>query len=249
MSATITTLPTPPARTAPSTFSARMDAFLAAFPGFVTEANALAAEVEASAAALAAPGFNATSTTSLAVGTGTQSLTVQAAKSYVPGMSVKIAYTTDPTIWMYGDVVTYDTVTGALVVEVSLAAGSGTYTAWTTSLSSPLPGAVLSIETTAAHAATATELKAGATYTSSYAGETTVTLVAGASGYRFRGIVTVAQYLKFAAAGAEKFRYGSVQSAAGGYVRSNTVGNTIEADWSGTEWVITKLGGVWKYDE
>lgn len=42
---TITALPTPPSRSAPSTFSALADAFLAALPTFVTQANALEANV------------------------------------------------------------------------------------------------------------------------------------------------------------------------------------------------------------
>lgn len=104
-------------------------------------------------------------------------------------------------------------------------------------------------ETTAAHTAAATELYQGTTYTSSYAGETTITLPAGAAGYRVRGMVTVAQYLKFLTNGTETIRFLATQGAAGGYVRSNVVGNTIEMEWSGTEWVITGLGGAWSYDE
>ena len=140
---TITALPTSPSRSRPSTFANEDNAFLSALPGFVSDCNALAVFVAAAAAALASPGFNATSTTSLVVGLGTQSLTVQAAKSYVPGMSLKIAYTTNPAIWMHGDVRSYDIGTGALVVEVgtlSETGGGSTYAVWTTSLSAPLVG-------------------------------------------------------------------------------------------------------------
>lgn len=49
MPATITTLPTPPSRTDPSTFSTKADAFLGALPTFGTECNALAAEVTTNA--------------------------------------------------------------------------------------------------------------------------------------------------------------------------------------------------------
>ena len=104
-------------------------------------------------------------------------------------------------------------------------------------------------ETTAAHTASAAELVRGTTYTSSYAGETIITLPAGAVTYRVRGIVTVAQYLQFLTNGSETIRFLATQGAAGGYVRSNVVGNTIEMVWSGTEWVITGLGGAWSYDE
>lgn len=48
----ITALPTPPTREDPSNFAQRADAFLAALPGFATEANALAVEVEADRSAV-----------------------------------------------------------------------------------------------------------------------------------------------------------------------------------------------------
>lgn len=82
-----------------------------------------------------APGTSATSTTSLAIGTGSKTLTVQAGKSLVIGMSVKIASTATPTNWMYGDITAYDSGTGALTVNVTKISGSGTVAAWTVSLS------------------------------------------------------------------------------------------------------------------
>lgn len=93
--------------------------------------------------AINAPGTSATSTTSLTIGTGSKSLTVQTAKNFVVGMSVKIAYTNSPTNWMAGDITAYDTATGALTVIVTNINGSGTQTAWTVSLSGvPAGGAV-----------------------------------------------------------------------------------------------------------
>ena len=88
--------------------------------------------------AINAPGTSATSVTSLTIGTGSQSLTVQASKSFVVGMSVKIAYTNDGTTWMHGDITAYNSSTGALVVNVTNIQGSGTQTAWTVSLSAPI---------------------------------------------------------------------------------------------------------------
>jgi len=79
-------------------------------------------------------------------------------------------------------------------------------------------------------------------------GETQFSLPAGFDGAVVRAVVTAAQYLKLDANGTETIRYLATQSAAGGYVRSNVVGNMIELVWSGTEWVITGIGGAWTYD-
>ena len=99
------------------------------------------------------------------------------------------------------------------------------------------------------HSVTALDLYNGTIFTNTGAsGEGTFTLPAGADDHRFTGIVTAAQYMKWVANGTEKFRYKADQSAAGGYVRSNTVGNMISGYWSGSEWVLS-LVGVWLYDE
>jgi len=127
----ITDLPTPPSRSAPSTFSTLADAFIAALPVFVTEANA-------QAAALTLAATSSTSTTSVAIGTGSKSLTVDVSKSYQPGMSVKIARTAAPSNWMHGAVTTYNSGTGALVVSVTHILGSGTFTDWTITFSAPM---------------------------------------------------------------------------------------------------------------
>jgi hypothetical protein len=98
-------------------------------------ATTKAAEAAASAlTALNAPGTSATSTTSLTVGTGAKSLTIQTGKSIVVGMEVVIAYTTTPTTRMVGTVTAYNSGTGALDVTVSSTSGSGTQAAWTVSL-------------------------------------------------------------------------------------------------------------------
>ena len=131
MANSITPLPPVPLRSdTPANFVTKADAFLGALNVFATETNAVGL-------ALTLGATNATSTTSLTVGAGSKSLTVETAKSYVPGMSVKIASTASPSNWMLGDVTSYTTGTGALVVNVTDASGSGTFTAWTTSQSSP----------------------------------------------------------------------------------------------------------------
>jgi hypothetical protein len=141
----ITALPTPPTRADATNFNARADAFLSALPNFATQANALASEVNgyaSNAAASAvtatnAPGTSATSTTSLAIGTGSKSLTVQTAKAFVVGQWVTVTNTATPANWMHGQITAYTSGTGALVVNVSAVGGSGTYVAWTIGLSAP----------------------------------------------------------------------------------------------------------------
>lgn len=101
-------------------------------------ANAHASELAAAASAataIAAPGTSATSATSLTVGTGAKALTINTGKALVVGMSVKIASTATPSIWMFGDITSYDTGTGALVVNATATQGAGTLAAWTISLS------------------------------------------------------------------------------------------------------------------
>lgn len=104
-------------------------------------ANAASSATDAAASATTAvnaPGTSATSTTSLTVGTGSQSLTIQTGKALVVGMPVVIARTSAPsTTYMVGIVTGYTSGTGALTVSVSSVLGSGTYTDWTVSLTGP----------------------------------------------------------------------------------------------------------------
>lgn len=140
---TITTLPDAPQRSdAPATFVTKADALLAAQAEFVSDTNAVAVYFDATVAAVellvASAGFSATSTTSLAVGTGSKSLTIQTGRSFVVGSKVVIAETAAPqTNYMAGSVTAYNSGTGALVVTVDTIAGSGTIAAWTVSLTGP----------------------------------------------------------------------------------------------------------------
>lgn len=89
-------------------------------------------------------GSNATSTSSLTIGTGAKSLTIQTGKSIVVGMTLVIARTSAPTTTrMSGVVTSYDSGTGALGVTVDSVTGSGTHTDWTVSLSAAVIGSDL----------------------------------------------------------------------------------------------------------
>lgn len=72
--------------------------------------------------------YATTSTTTLTIGTGTQSLTVGTGLSYTVGQPVVIAY--GATYEMFGDVVSYSSGTGAMVVNVIDTLGTGTLSSW-----------------------------------------------------------------------------------------------------------------------
>lgn len=155
-----------PVRNDRATFSDRVDAFVTWFIGAIDDVAALCAntfnnaneaytlaqtastkagEAAGSAAtaqssaqtAVNAPGTNATSATSDTIATGSTTITIQTGKSIVVGMTVKMASTASPTNWMHGDVTAYNSGTGSLTVNVSAISGSGTFAAWTVSLSAP----------------------------------------------------------------------------------------------------------------
>lgn len=102
-------------------------------------ATTKAAEAATSAqTAVNAPGTSATSATSLAIGAGSKSLTIQTGKALVVGMWVVVADTAAPgTNWMAGPITYYDGVSGSLIFSSVSQGGSGTKTAWTVSLTVP----------------------------------------------------------------------------------------------------------------
>jgi hypothetical protein len=101
-------------------YSAGVEASLSALPKFIDDMNAVG-----SAYALTT---NGTSTTSVAIGTGSKSFTTQTNLGYLVGMTLRLAF--DSTNYMTGDVTSYNTGSGALVVNVTSIVGSGTRTSW-----------------------------------------------------------------------------------------------------------------------
>lgn len=129
---TIAQLPTPPARSDdPSTFNLRADAFLNALPTLVSQLNDFGGQLPATVNGI---DYNGTSTTSLAVGTGSKSLTTQTGKNFQIGQPVRIASTASPANFMDGQVTAYNSSSGALTVNVTAIGGTGTLAAWTISL-------------------------------------------------------------------------------------------------------------------
>lgn len=77
-------------------------------------------------------GFRATSTTSLAIGTGSKVFTVQTGLPILPGAWMVAASQADPTDWMAGQVTAYSGST--LTIEVASVGGSGTLADWNINL-------------------------------------------------------------------------------------------------------------------
>lgn len=113
---------TVPSRSSPETFATEAELAIAGLAQFILDYNQLGSILNTA--------ITSTSTTSLAIGTGSKSLTVQTGLNLVPGYPVRLAYTTSPTDNMDGTVTTYNSSTGALVVEVASVNGSGTYASW-----------------------------------------------------------------------------------------------------------------------
>lgn len=107
-----------------------------AFNDMAGVANAVGEKADQALAA-AGTAITATSSTNVAIGSGTRSFNASAGKAFVAGMSVKIAYTLDATAkYMIGTITSYDGGTGAMVVEVPPGsyAGSGSYGTWAISV-------------------------------------------------------------------------------------------------------------------
>jgi hypothetical protein len=115
------------------------------------------------------------STSSVAIGTGTKNFTVETGKSLFVGMSYRIAY--DANNWMNGEIISYNSGTGALSIDVDTVRGSGTYAAWVGTLS--FNG---QIETAQINDLAVTEAKLAAT-------SVTVSKIAGAVFSLFRGYI------------------------------------------------------------
>lgn len=114
------------------TFAADLDAFfLTQLPATIPAFNAEMERVNN----FAFGSYSATSTTSLVIGTGSKSLTIEAGKGFTVGQPVLIASTAAPSNYMSGQVTEYNSTTGAMTVNVTNIGGSGTVAAWSVSVS------------------------------------------------------------------------------------------------------------------
>ncbi|MFZ6644414.1 hypothetical protein ACO0LO_01750 [Undibacterium sp. TJN25] len=113
---------------------------LAAAAAQAVLATQQASLAQASAAtAVTAPGTVASSETQLTIGIDVQNLMVEPHKSIAIGAWYVIACTATPQIQMAGPVKAYNEATGALQIGTTVSKGNGTFSAWTVSLSAPIP--------------------------------------------------------------------------------------------------------------
>ena len=153
-----------PANDTPQDFSQKAAASVLAQRGlppelnaFASQANETAAEINTRATAVAnaataavaaaanaardaataasAPGTNATSATSMAVALGTKMFTLaQTGKLFGRSNTITISAPTGDN-WMSGPITAFNSATGEMTVNVTNISGSGTFAAWTVSLS------------------------------------------------------------------------------------------------------------------
>jgi hypothetical protein len=88
---TISALPTPPSRLDSTNFRDRADALLTALPDFVTEANALAADVNAKQAATAASAASVDATIAAATASATATATTKAGEAAASAVAAETA--------------------------------------------------------------------------------------------------------------------------------------------------------------
>lgn len=118
--------------------AAQAAAEAAATAAQTAETNAETAETNAEAALAsviaAQANYKSTSTTSIAIGTGSKTFTTQSGKLYNTGDFILVTSDAAPTTrWMLGQVTSYSSTT--LQISVVMYYGSGTYTDWTIRLS------------------------------------------------------------------------------------------------------------------
>lgn len=92
-------------------------------------ASAVAAQYSAFMAADPG-GLGGSSTTSVAIGTGSKSFTASTGKLWGVGQILMIRSIVSPANYLIGDVTSYNSTSGALVINVLYAIGSGTFASW-----------------------------------------------------------------------------------------------------------------------
>lgn len=117
---------------------ARGDEFQADCDYFFGELNRIFDQVNAVAASFISVALSGTSTSSVAVSTtGTKTFATQSGKSWLPGQFLVASSVLSPGVFMVGQVASYSSASGTLVLSVQRAVGVGTFTAWNITLAAP----------------------------------------------------------------------------------------------------------------
>jgi len=162
---------------------AYQDALAAEESAASAKADAESAARDAATAA-SAPGTNATSTTSMALGLGTKTFTlVQAGKLFGKGNTVTVAAPTGDN-WMAGPITSFNPTAGEMTVNVTNISGSGTFTDWRISLAGAagLTGVVNELRANNVASASTVNLTAATGNLVHITGTTTITAFTLASG-------------------------------------------------------------------
>ena len=93
-------------------------------------------------AAVSGDRYLTTSTTSNSVSNGNKTFTIGTGLSYTPTQDLTISF--DATKHMHGEVLTYNSGTGVLTVDINHHTGSGTYTAWVVNVGGVTPATSVS---------------------------------------------------------------------------------------------------------
>lgn len=89
-------------------------------------------------AAAASANYSATSASSVTIGSGVKSFTIESGKVFLPGQFVVAAEAASPTVnWLWGQVISYDDQSGDFSLDVYETSGIGTYSDWFIGLSGP----------------------------------------------------------------------------------------------------------------
>lgn len=100
------------------------------FPAIIADVGAVATQVQAAATQ---GGYTTTSSSSVAVGTGAKTFTVESGKAFIAGQLVLVADTAAPTTnYMIGTVTSYSSTT--LIINSAITGGSGTINSWAISI-------------------------------------------------------------------------------------------------------------------
>ena len=159
----ITSLPTPPNPSDRSTFNTRAYPWSLALGTFTTEVNSAATWMNttlaatqsysnqaytyssqaannavlaenAAAAAMNGPTTYAETTESIAFGTGSRTFYMHPGKTWSKGQFIVIASATDPTKYMSGQIMQYNSLLQTITVNVTTSTGTGTNASWVFSL-------------------------------------------------------------------------------------------------------------------